>query len=120
MQPGKPVGQQAVPTGHHGETRAGAEVHAERSRVVEEKQNDCDWNDKSREAEGMRAEAQSLWDGADYVHGFRGDEGENRTCGEDVNQCDERRCDEYRASEIANWVTGFAGEDGYIFKTAER
>ena len=114
MQPGKPFGQQAVPTSDHGETRAGAEVDAERSWVVEEKQNDCGRNYKSREAESMRAQAQSLRDGTNDVHRFRGDEGENRTGGEDVNQCDEGRRDEDRAREVANRVTGFTGEDGNI------
>src|SRR5260370_22214489 len=120
MEPGKPFGEESVPTGDHGETRAGAEVHAKRSRVVQEKQNDCDRNDKAREAEGMRAYAQSLRNGANDVHGVRGDECQNRTGGEDVDQCDEGRRDEDRASEVANRVTGFTGEDGDVLKTAER
>src|SRR6266851_8625417 len=110
MQPGKPFGQQAVPSGHHGETGAGAEVDAERSWVVEEKQNDCGRNYESREAEGMRAQAQGLRNGADHVHGFRRDEREDRTGSEDVNQSDEGRRDEDRAREVANWITGFTGE----------
>src|ERR1700682_4217634 len=68
----------------------------------------------------MRAQAQSLRDRADYVHGFRRDERQNRTGGEDVDQCDEGRSDEDRAREGTNRITRFASKDGNVFKTAER
>ena len=77
MQTGEPVGQKVIPSGHHREARAGAEVDAERCRIVDEEQDDGERNNEASDAEGARAQAQRLRDGADNVYGFGGDEGQD-------------------------------------------
>ncbi len=120
MQPGKPVGHKFVPTRYHGQPRTGAEVDAERCRVVHEKQNNRQRHNEAREPEAAQPQAESLGDGANHVHRVARNERKYRTGGEDVDERDERRRYQDRASEIPRRIAALSRKNCDILEAAQR